>query len=97
MSSLLYIPEFKDEAVRQIIDRGYSVGEVSKRFGVSGHGLYRWVKAVRPEKREEQAAELVEANSRILRRRAQLWRNEEAHEILGQAGAYFERFQHTGH
>lgn len=39
-------PEFKDEAVRQIVDRGYSVAEVSERLGVSAHSLYKWVKAV---------------------------------------------------
>ena len=28
MSSQRYSPEFKDEAIRQIVDRGYSVTEV---------------------------------------------------------------------
>lgn len=28
MSNQRYSPEFKDEAVRQIVDRGYSVAEV---------------------------------------------------------------------
>ncbi len=35
MSNQRYSPEFKDEAVRQIVDRGYSVAEVSERLGVS--------------------------------------------------------------
>jgi transposase-like protein len=30
MSSHRYTPEFKDEAVRPIVDRGYSVTEVSE-------------------------------------------------------------------
>ena len=34
MTNQRYSPEFKDEAVRQIVDRGYSVAEVSKRLGV---------------------------------------------------------------
>lgn len=41
MSSQRYSPEFKDEAVRQITDRGYSVTEVAERLGVSAHSLYR--------------------------------------------------------
>ena len=49
MSSQRYSPEFKDEAVRQIIERGYSVTEVSERLGVSSHSLYKWVKAVQPD------------------------------------------------
>ncbi|UCF29070.1 MAG: transposase, partial [Chloroflexota bacterium] len=70
MSSQRYSPEFKDEAVRQIIERGYSVSEVSERLGVSSHSLYKWVKAVAPDKTEQNEAELVEAKSEILRLRA---------------------------
>ena len=46
MSSQRYSPEFKDEAVRQIVDRGYCVIKDSERRGVSAHSLYKWVKAV---------------------------------------------------
>ena len=72
MSSQRYPPEFKDEAVRQVLERGYTVAEVSQRLGVSAHSLYKWVKAVKPGKSDEQAAELVEAKSEILRLRAQM-------------------------
>ena len=48
MSTQRFTPEFKGEAVRQIVDRGYSVAEVSSRLGVSSHSLYQWVKAVTP-------------------------------------------------
>jgi len=72
MSSQRYSPEFKDEAVRQIIDRGYSVAEVSKRLGVSSHSLYKRVKAVKPDYAEQQAAELIDTKRKILKLRAQL-------------------------
>ena len=65
MSSQRYSPEFKDEAVRQIVDRGYAVSEVSARLGVSAHSLYKWVKAVKPDKTEEQATALIEARSEV--------------------------------
>ena len=39
MSSQRYSPEFKDEAVRQILERGYSVTEVSERLGVNRPGF----------------------------------------------------------
>ena len=39
MSKQRYTPEFKDEAVRQDLERGYSVAEVSERLGVSTHSL----------------------------------------------------------
>jgi transposase len=48
MSNQRFTPEFKDEAVRQVVERGYSVAEVADRVGLSAHSLYKWVKAVRP-------------------------------------------------
>jgi hypothetical protein len=48
MTSQRYSPEFKDKAVRQIIDRGYSVTEVLTRLGVSAHSLYKCVNAIKP-------------------------------------------------
>ena len=91
MSSQRFPPEFKDEAVRQIIERGYSVAEVSERLGVSAHSLYKWVKAVRPDKKEQHATELVDAKSEVLKLRAQLRRTEEERDILKKAAAYFAR------
>ena len=35
-------PEFKDEAVRQIIDRGHFVAEVPERLGMSAHSPHTW-------------------------------------------------------
>ena len=91
MSSQRYPPEFKDEAVRQVLERGYTVAEVSQRLGVSAHSLYKWVKAVKPDKSDEQAAELVEAKSEILRLRAQIRLIEEERDILKKAARYFAR------
>ena len=53
MSNQRFSPEFKDEAVRQIVDRGYSVTEVSERLGVSAHSLYKWVKAEKNRKNRD--------------------------------------------
>jgi transposase len=91
MSSQRFAPEFKDEAVRQIVERGHPVSEVAERLGVSAHSLYKWVKAVRPNKTEQHASELVEAKSEILKLRAQLRRAEEERDILKKAAAYFAR------
>ena len=82
MTSQRYSPEFKDEAVRQIVDRGYSVAEVSKRLGVSSHSLYKWVKAIKPNKTDERAAALIEARSEVPKLKAQLKRTEEERDIL---------------
>lgn len=36
----------KLEAVRQAIERGFSVGDVAKRLGVSAQSLHKWDRAV---------------------------------------------------
>lgn len=89
MSSPRYTPEFKEEAVRQVVDRGHSVAEVAERLGVSTHSLYAWIKAVRPSKNEQQTQELNEAKKEILSLRAQLRRAEEERDILKKAARYF--------
>lgn len=43
MGTPRFTPEFKEEAVRQVTEQGYSVADVSERLGVSAHSLYKWV------------------------------------------------------
>ncbi|KRU90383.1 IS3 family transposase [Pseudomonas aeruginosa] len=90
MSTQRFTPEFKAEAVRQVIKRGCTVAEVAVRLGVSTHSLYKWVKAVTPNKSEKQASELLEAKSEILRLRAQIRRLEEERDILKRARGTLE-------
>lgn len=40
-----YIPEFKNEAVKQVTDRGCFIADIAEHLGVSTHGLYKWVNA----------------------------------------------------
>ncbi|VTQ53125.1 Transposase [Campylobacter jejuni] len=91
MGTQRFTPEFKEEAVRQIVERGYSVTDVSARLGVSPHSLYKWVKAIKPDKTEQHAADLLEAKSEILKLRAQLRRTEEERDILKKAARYFAK------
>ncbi|HFT4312015.1 TPA: transposase, partial [Klebsiella pneumoniae] len=55
MGTPRFTPEFKEEAVRQITERGYSIAEVSERLGVSAHSLYKWLRAVKPDNSGQQA------------------------------------------
>ncbi|EPC4608666.1 IS3 family transposase [Citrobacter freundii] len=82
MGTPRFTPEFKEEAVRQITERGYSVAEVSDRLGVSAHSLYKWLRAIKPDNSEQYARDLLEAKSEILKLRAQLKRTEEERDIL---------------
>ena len=89
MSNQRYTPEFKEEAVRQVIERGHSVADVAERLGVSNHSLYNWVNAVKPGKSEVQEKELNDAKKEILSLKAQLLRAEEERDILKKAARYF--------
>lgn len=40
--------EFKKEATKQVIKRGYTVADVAKRLGISVKSLYQWVKVHAP-------------------------------------------------
>lgn len=87
-----YAEEFRAEAVKQVLERGYSVADVAKRLGVSAQSLYKWVKAVKPptepDKHKEELAEVRRDNLRL---RAELSRAQEEREILKKAVAYFAR------
>lgn len=91
MGAPRFTPEFKQEAIKQVTERGYSVPEVAARVGVSAHSLYKWVKAGSPDNSEQQAKDLLEAKSEILRLRSQLRRTEEERDLLKKAARYFAR------
>lgn len=50
-----FSPEFKEEAIRQITERGDSVADVSERLVVSAHRLYKWLRSVKPDNNGHQA------------------------------------------
>ncbi len=80
-----YTAEFREEAVRQVTQRGYPVSEVSERLGVSSKSLYKWIRdsKVSPEDKE--------SKSEIARLKRELKRVEEERDILKKAAAYFAR------
>jgi transposase len=91
MGAPRFTPEFKEEAVKQVTERGYSVSDVSARLGVSAHSLYKWVKAVAPDNSEQLTKESLEAKSEILRLRSQLRRTEEERDLLKRSARYFAK------
>lgn len=91
MGTPRFTPEFKQEAVRQITERGYSVAEVAERLGVSAHSLYKWLRSIKPDNNERQVSDLLEARTEILKLKAQLKRAEEERDILKKAARYFAR------
>lgn len=91
MSSKRYTDEFKQEAIKQVTERGYPASEVARRLGVTTHSLYAWLREAgvnRETRRAEKQADLAAENTRL---RAELRRVEEERDILKKAAAYFAK------
>ena len=71
MSRQRYTLELKDEAVRQVLDRGYPVADVAELLGVSAHSLYKLVKAVKPRLVRVRSCTVRRDNDIGLRKRAE--------------------------
>ena len=75
--------EFKDEAVRQVIDNGYAIKDVANRLGITDKSLYNWVsKAKKTPKQNKESDE-------IKRLKAELKRVTQERDILKEAAAFF--------
>ena len=89
MSSPKYSAEFKADAVKQVVDRGYPVRDVAERIGVAPHTLYIWVRKARPGAPESD--ELAKARLEVQKLKADLKRVQEERDILKKAAAYFAK------
>lgn len=83
-----FTEDFKIDAVKQVTERGYSVGDVSQRLGVSTHSLYAWVK--RYSTQLDSTAK-GDQSSEIRRLKQELTRVTEERDILKKATAYFAK------
>jgi len=91
MSKGKFADEFKAEAVKQVIERGYTVGDVAKRLGISVQSLYKWVKVSAPNATDRYEAELKEVRRENLTLKAELRRTQDERDILKKAAAYFAK------
>ncbi len=83
-----YTVEFKKEAVKQVIERGYSQKDVADNLGVSAPSLFRWIKEYGGERPHGNTKE-VDKDAEIARLKAQLKRTEEERDILKKAAVFF--------
>jgi transposase len=86
-----FSPEFREEAVRMVVDSSRAIADVAREIGVSETTLGNWVRAYRDEHAgDEPALELSErARLRELERRNRELEMENA--FLKKAAAYFAR------
>ncbi len=82
-----YTDEFKQEAVNQVVQHGYSVNDVAARLGISGKTLYNWVSMFsKPPAQRKQDHDL---QAEIANLKRQLKRVEQERDILKEAARFF--------
>ena len=89
MQKAKYTAEFKEEAVRQVIDRGHSVVDVAKRLGIGDGLLYTWVKKFKAANEPVAIDDMKSMQAELNRLKAELRRTTEERDILKKAAAYF--------
>ena len=91
MSNRRYSVEFKAEVVKQVVERGYGVKEVSERLGVSIKSLYTWLRDARRQGGREDGGRFDEMRRENVRLKSELKRVEAERDILKKAAAYFAK------
>ena len=91
MSNRQYTDEFKAEAIKQVIERGFTVVEVATRIDVPKYTLYGWVQATRKAAPALGTAAAPSDSAEIRRLKAELRRVTEERDILKKAAAYFAK------
>ena len=91
MSNRQYTDEFKAEAIKQVVERGFTVVDVAARIGVPKHTLYGWVQAARKTAPAPSATAGLSDSAEIRRLKAELRRVTEERDILKKAAAYFAK------
>ena len=87
-----YTDEFRAEAVKQVLERGFTVVDVAARIGIPKHTLYDWVqKAKKAGKPAAGSAPTGTDSAEVRRLKAELRRVTEERDILKKAAAYFAR------
>ena len=88
-----YTKEFKQDAVKLVIEQRYSCPEVGRRFGVATSNVTRWVRQYREDQQDLRDGGVtrrdLEAENRRLKKENK--RLEMEREILKKAAAFFAK------
>jgi len=87
MSGKHYPEESIIEAAKHVTDRGYKVGEIAKRLGVTTKSLHDWIKKFGDMGSQHQT--ITGQQGELRKIKAQLRRVTEERDILKEAAAYF--------
>ena len=88
-----YTKEFKQDAVRLVIDQGYSGPEAARRLGIPSSNVTRWVWQHRQNQQDisEGGVPRKELEAEIRRLKKENKRLEMEREILKKAAAFFAK------
>ena len=89
MKGIRYALEFKQEAIKQITERHYSIIEVSKRIGIADKTLSRWVKESQTQQSPKSFEDAASLKTELLHTKSELKRVTEERDILKKAAKYF--------
>jgi len=88
----IYSDEFKDGAVKQVIDGGYPVQDVANRLGVSSKSIYTWIRERGGNAKASKNTQTVDnLKDEVAKLKAELKRTKEERDILKKAAAYFAK------
>ena len=90
MKRTKYTAEFKEEAVKQVIDKDHTVVDVAKRLGIAEGVLYTWVSKFKKAD-EPESSDLKAMQAEMAKLKAELRRTTEERDILKKAAAYFAK------
>ncbi len=81
-----YTQQFKEKAVKQLVDRGYSVAELAERLGICTKTLYHWKASMHGSPQQIKSSD---DQTEVARLKAELMRVTEERDILKKAAKYF--------
>jgi transposase len=88
-----YTREFKQDAVKLVLEQGYTCGEVAQRLGIARSNVTRWVRLHQSDHPEftESDVPRSELENEIRRLRRENQRLQMEREILKKAAAFFAK------
>ena len=88
-----YTKEFREDAVKLVIEQGYSSNEAGRRLGVSQSNISRWVREYRKDQEDMANGGVTrkELEDKIRRLEKENRRLEMEREILKKAAAFFAK------